>query len=125
MAENPPDANNIPLPVYRKDVVSVVDQNSPDDDGKPSVGHHEMPLKAEENTNLHRKAAISVIQQQHTIPVTGSRKPTGKWEYIFFCIFCTPKTLSDPSRMFLVTDNLHSEQISQTMELVSLLQARG
>ena len=39
-------------------------------------------------TDLHKRAGLAVIQQQHTIPVTGDRLPTTKWEYIFFCIFC-------------------------------------
>lgn len=39
--------------------------------------------------NLHRKGALGFIQQQHTIPTTGSVMPTGKWEYIFFCIYCS------------------------------------
>ncbi|TQV97545.1 hypothetical protein V2A60_006704 [Cordyceps javanica] len=37
--------------------------------------------------NLHKKGALGFIQQQHTIPTTGSVMPTGKWEYIFFCIY--------------------------------------
>lgn len=36
----------------------------------------------------HKKAALGFLQQQHTIPTTGKAIPTGKWEYIFFCIFC-------------------------------------
>lgn len=38
--------------------------------------------------NLHKKGALGFIQQQHTIPTTGGVMPTGKWEYIFFCIYC-------------------------------------
>lgn len=38
--------------------------------------------------NLHKKGALGFIQQQHTIPTTGSVIPTGKWEYIFFCVYC-------------------------------------
>lgn len=39
--------------------------------------------------DLHKKGALGFIQQQHTIPTTGRVMPTGKWEYIFFCIYCT------------------------------------
>ncbi|KAJ6787529.1 hypothetical protein PWT90_02784 [Aphanocladium album] len=37
--------------------------------------------------NLHKKGALGFIQQQHIIPTTGAVMPTGKWEYIFFCIY--------------------------------------
>ncbi|KAM3508636.1 hypothetical protein MY11210_006638 [Beauveria gryllotalpidicola] len=37
--------------------------------------------------NLHKRGALGFIQQQHTIPTTGDVMPTGKWEYIFFCIY--------------------------------------
>ncbi|KAM3498490.1 hypothetical protein MY10362_008194 [Beauveria mimosiformis] len=37
--------------------------------------------------NLHKKGALGFIQQQHIIPTTGNVMPTGKWEYIFFCIY--------------------------------------
>lgn len=36
----------------------------------------------------HKDASIAVIKQQHTIPTTGKRMLTTKWEYIFFCVFC-------------------------------------
>lgn len=38
--------------------------------------------------DLHKKGALGFIQQQHTIPTTGNVMPTGKWEYIFFCVYC-------------------------------------
>lgn len=38
--------------------------------------------------NLHKKGALGFIKQQHIIPTTGNVMPTGKWEYIFFCIYC-------------------------------------
>ncbi|PMB67069.1 hypothetical protein BM221_006731 [Beauveria bassiana] len=37
--------------------------------------------------NLHKKGALGLIKQQHIIPTTGNVMPTGKWEYIFFCIY--------------------------------------
>lgn len=33
-------------------------------------------------------AGRAVINQRETIPTTGKRIPTTKWEYITFCIFC-------------------------------------
>lgn len=30
----------------------------------------------------------AVINQREAIPTTGKRIPTGRWEYISFCIFC-------------------------------------
>ena len=30
----------------------------------------------------------AVINQREAIPMTGRRVPTGRWEYITFCIFC-------------------------------------
>ena len=87
MAENPPDANLIPLPVYRKQDGSAAEQD-PTEQSKATAGHHETVGLDDSSPNLHHKAAVGVIQQQHTIPVTGDRKPTSKWEYIFYCIFC-------------------------------------
>lgn len=84
MAEYPPDTTNIPLPVYgQKDATTAAAVDSPENleaiTGIQSDGSDD---------NLHKKAGIAVIQQQHTIPPTGKRMPTSKWEYIFFCIFC-------------------------------------
>lgn len=42
-------------------------------------------------TDLHSKATAggrAIINQRETIPTTGKRIPTTKWEYITFCIFC-------------------------------------
>ena len=52
------------------------------DNGGDSDGHG-----SGSSDNLHRKAGVGVIRQQHTIPTTGKRMPTGKWEYIFFTVF--------------------------------------
>lgn len=89
MAEYPPDNNNIVLPVYGK-------HRGRNEEGKlnefgaveqETVGVND--LQADKYTeNSHGKAGVSVIRQQHTIPATGNRKPTSKWEYIFFCVFC-------------------------------------
>lgn len=97
MAEYPPDTNNIPLPVYpsRDRPVPAAD-SQPGDDSKATVVEAEdvepvIDLRLDVDTNasdLHRKAGIGIIQQQHSIPATGKRMPTSKWEYIFFCIFC-------------------------------------
>jgi hypothetical protein len=36
----------------------------------------------------------AVINQREAIPTTGKRMPTGKWEYITFCIFCKCQILT-------------------------------
>lgn len=57
----------------------------------PVEEHIEKIPKIDSNSSsneLHKKAALGFLQQQHTIPTTGKAIPTGKWEYIFFCIFC-------------------------------------
>lgn len=38
----------------------------------------------------------AVINQRETIPTTGKRIPTTKWEYITFCIFCKHWTHNAP-----------------------------
>jgi hypothetical protein len=90
MAEYPPDTTNVPLPIYEKKENSAVEPLG--DEKRADVTEHletTPGVELDETTdNLHRSAAIAVIQQQHTIPATGKRMPTSKWEYIFFCIFC-------------------------------------
>jgi hypothetical protein len=54
-----------------KDLVFV--DNSPVLDAKPGV------LKT---------AGLAVIDITHTIPTTGKRKVTTKWEYWTYCAFC-------------------------------------
>lgn len=89
MAEYPPDNSLIPAPVAGQNESPA----SPNlgDESKATAGHHEdisPALEAgEEHMDIHQKAAIGIIQQQHTIPVTGDRQPTSKWEYWFFCLF--------------------------------------
>lgn len=51
-----------------------------------SAAHVESPASSESGDE-HRKAAVAAIRQQHTIPTTGKRIPTGKWEYILYCVF--------------------------------------
>ena len=90
MAENPPDTTNMPLPIYGKKGDTTVSHPGYEKNTH-AAKHLENPLGIEldETTDdLHKRAAIAVIQQQHTIPPTGKRMPTSKWEYIFFCIFC-------------------------------------
>lgn len=91
MAEYPPDANNIPLPVYGPKDAAPGGDSQPGEDSKAAVSEHletTFDLSDESTADLHRKAGIGMIHQQHTIPATGTRIPTSKWEYIFFCIFC-------------------------------------
>jgi hypothetical protein len=89
MADHPPDTTNVVLPVNRN-VAPHTD--SPAEEKIASSAEHQesvLNIESDESTDdLRKKAGIAVIQQQHTIPPTGKRMPTGKWEYIFFCIFC-------------------------------------
>jgi hypothetical protein len=86
MAEYPPDNNiNIPVPVYRPE---TAENNSGDGKAETGLEHLEdVEIAGDENNAKHETAGISVIRQQHTIPTTGKRMPTSKWEYIFFCVF--------------------------------------
>ena len=91
MAEYPPDTTNIPLPAYGKKDSPAAD--TPGDGKREAITEHLETTHAVKSNDdptidLHKKAAVAVIQQQHTIPATGKRMPTSKWEYIFFCIFC-------------------------------------
>ena len=36
-----------------------------------------------------KNVGLAVLEQKHVIPTMGKRMPTTKWEYIFFCVFCT------------------------------------
>lgn len=49
--------------------------------------------------DLHKKGALGFIQQQHIIPTTGNVMPTGKWEYIFFCVYCRSWTATPNPKM--------------------------
>jgi hypothetical protein len=90
MAEYPPDTTNIALPVYRNNETPAIGSEE-ESKNEGNTEHLEASYgiePIESTVNLHKKAAIATIQQQHTIPPTGKRLPTSKWEYIFFCIFC-------------------------------------
>lgn len=83
-----PDPNKINTP---SDAAAAPAEVSVSDETKDTSEHHleEMETNASDSSSdMHKKAGIAVIQQQHTIPTTGKRMPTSKWEYIFFCIFC-------------------------------------
>lgn len=88
MAEYPADNNSIPLPIYGKGGATTI--KSPEENQMAAITEHETLAPTEHDTagDLHRDAAIAAIRQQHTIPATGKRMPTSKWEYIFFCVFC-------------------------------------
>lgn len=90
MAENPPTAAVIPPPNPGSGGLG----EKSEDEKRMATAEHQDNIEndAIENdapNDLHKTAAIATIQQQHTIPTTGKRMPTSKWEYIFFCVFCT------------------------------------
>jgi hypothetical protein len=82
MAKYPSDTTPIPE-------VLVVDSLG---DEKKAAGAEHLETTVGGDTDgtggLHKKAAIAIIKQQHTIPATGKRVPTSKLEYVLFCIFC-------------------------------------
>lgn len=85
MPEKSPSSNPVPADDHR---TSVNVDTSNDAEAVPektsaSIAHVEWP----ESVDEHRKAAVAAIRQQHTIPTTGKRIPTGKWEYILYCVF--------------------------------------
>lgn len=86
---NAPDPNKIDTPSDA--AVAPAEVSVSDETTKDATAHHleEMETNdSDSSSDMHKKAGIAVIQQQQTIPTTGKRMPTSKWEYIFFCIFC-------------------------------------
>lgn len=65
------------------DTLSHVRSPTPEADEKPGL----VGL----GTGKAAAGGQAVINQQETIPTTGKRIPTTKWEYITFCIFCTTR----------------------------------
>ena len=98
MAENPHSRAEISSPEGSPSHTDNAGANeSPRNDEKePSTEQIETALHVKSDSsseNLHKTAAIATIQQQHTIPSTGKRMPTSKWEYIFFCVFCKSRQI--------------------------------
>ena len=63
--------------------IEHVEQTRPlgiDDDGMVVDGVH--------------NAGMAIIEQAQVIPKTGRRMPTGKWEYITFCLYCESQSSS-------------------------------
>lgn len=89
----PLDQSSIPYPVPG-DTPSIV----PEPHGKPDGSQVEY-AQVEDTTKNHDSHGDSVgravIEQREVIPTTGQRKPTGKWEYIAFCVFCKRLSPSD------------------------------
>lgn len=42
-----------------------------------------------------KSVGLAVIDQTHTIPTTGTRKVTTKWEYWTYCAFCRLVSMLD------------------------------
>ncbi|OAA59477.1 Major facilitator superfamily domain, general substrate transporter [Cordyceps fumosorosea ARSEF 2679] len=87
MAESNSTSPGNPDPIAGSDP-----QHVPAEEKRPAEEHIEDAPGGSDNgngsvPNLHKKGALGFIQQQHTIPTTGGVMPTGKWEYIFFCIY--------------------------------------
>ncbi|KXL42006.1 MAG: hypothetical protein FE78DRAFT_155351 [Acidomyces sp. 'richmondensis'] len=92
MAEYPPDTTYITLPVYRDppDPTSINPETDKITSGTQQFEYVDN-LNSESPSNdvhaRHEQAGKAIIRQKHTIPPTGKRMPTSKWEYIFFTIF--------------------------------------
>lgn len=89
MTKYPSETGNAPVP--SKDGEKDLAVDSVGDEKNPPVAEHletNVSTDASGTGGLHKKAAIAVIKQQHTIPATGKRVPTSKLEYVLFCIFC-------------------------------------
>ena len=54
----------------------------------PSPEPDEKAINYLEANNKTAAGGQAVINQREAIPTTGKRMPTGRWEYISFCIFC-------------------------------------
>ena len=67
-----------------------------DPDNKAEISHDDaaVDLKAQGNKD---SAGLAVIEQFHTIPTTGARKVTTKWEYWTYCAFCEFYIQSQPT----------------------------
>ncbi len=107
MAEHPADPANTALPIQEGEDASARDPVGADEK-TAAADHLETddtiePPNVEAITDLHKKAGIAVIRQQHTIPATGKRLSTSKWEYIFFCIFCEYRTVIQPRQRAKLT----------------------
>ncbi|KAJ3492436.1 hypothetical protein NLG97_g5396 [Lecanicillium saksenae] len=87
MAESKPSPENTP-PIAGS-VTEPAGLDPPSTEKQPADEHVEDAPSSDNGSsqNLHKKAALGFIQQQHTIPTTGAVMPTGKWEYIFFCVY--------------------------------------
>jgi hypothetical protein len=47
-----------------------------------------LDVGAKLGTGQPKEAGLAVIDITHTIPTTGKRKVTTKWEYWTYCAFC-------------------------------------
>lgn len=44
-------------------------------------------LTKENKLHSHNVTGLAVVEQGHTIPTTGDRKITTKWEYWSYCLY--------------------------------------
>lgn len=81
-------------------------------------GLENIDLSDGSSENLHKKAGIAVIRQQHTIPATGDRMTTSKWEYIFFCVFCKPTYVLQSFGVLIMMSRLLPQRRSYVISTV-------
>jgi hypothetical protein len=66
---------------------------TPQDEKKDSVGlatsrSRVNPVHHPTLNDAHHSVGLAVIEQKSTIPQTGERKTTTKWEYWLYIIYC-------------------------------------
>ena len=100
----PLDQSSIPRPVPG-DTPAIVPEPRRKSDGA-QVEYDENALKGHDTKG--DTVGRAVIEQREVIPTTGKRMPTGKWEYIAFCVFyfSIPQYMSNKKQ----TQNLHHEK---------------
>lgn len=87
----PLDQSSIPRPVPG-DTPSIVPEPERKLDG-PQIEYAQVEDAVKNHDSHGDNVGRAVIEQREVIPTTGQRMPTGKWEYIAFCVFCKRLTL--------------------------------
>jgi hypothetical protein len=57
-------------------------------DDKQDLAYHDDHPVLDSKPGGPKSAGLAVIDITHTIPTTGRRKVTTKWEYWTYCAFC-------------------------------------
>ena len=52
-----------------------------------AVNENAVDFDSEKGLHTHDVTGLAVVDQGHTIPTTGERKPTKTWEYWAYCLY--------------------------------------